>query len=77
MMGLTLTAGRFFTFFICLFFINMCMNGFFRSFGAATSSFFLSTQISNVVLIATISLCGYVIPYGSMHPWLSWYVALL
>ncbi|CAO3699192.1 hypothetical protein G6F70_002364 [Rhizopus microsporus] len=72
MMGLTLTAGRFFTFFICLFFINMCMNGFFRSFGAATSSFFLSTQISNVVLIATISLCGYVIPYGSMHPWLSW-----
>jgi ABC-type multidrug transport system permease subunit len=72
MMGLNLSAGRFFSFFLVLFFINMTMNGFFRFFGAITSSFFFATQISGVLLIATITYCGYVIPYRSMHPWLSW-----
>ncbi|KAI8971933.1 ABC-2 type transporter-domain-containing protein [Mycotypha africana] len=72
MMGLNLTAGRFFTFFITLFFVNMCMNGFFRMFGAIASSFFFATQISGITLIAIITYCGYVIPYGDMHPWLYW-----
>jgi ABC-type multidrug transport system permease subunit len=56
MMGLNLTAGRFFTFFVVLFFLNMCMNGFFRFFGAITSSFFLATQITGVLLIAIASV---------------------
>ncbi|CAO3694119.1 unnamed protein product [Rhizopus stolonifer] len=72
MMGLNLTAGRFFTFFIVLFFTNMCMNGFFRFFGAITSSFFLATQITGVLLIAITSYTGYTIPYNKMHPWLFW-----
>ncbi|KAI8354178.1 ABC-2 type transporter-domain-containing protein [Blakeslea trispora] len=72
MMGLKLTAGAFFTFFIVLFFINMCMNGFFRFFGASTSSFFLATQVSGIILIAVTSYTGYTIPYNKMHPWLSW-----
>ncbi|CAO3658990.1 hypothetical protein G6F70_000758 [Rhizopus microsporus] len=72
MMGLKLTAGAFFSFFIILFFINMCMNGFFRFFGASTSSFFLATQLSGTVLIAVTSYTGYTIPYNKMHPWLSW-----
>ncbi|KAI9272447.1 ABC-2 type transporter-domain-containing protein [Sporodiniella umbellata] len=72
MMGLRLTAGAFFSFFIILFFINMCMNGFFRFFGSSTSSFFLATQLSGVVLIAVTSYTGYTIPYNKMHPWLFW-----
>lgn len=72
MMGLNLTAGRFFTFFVVLFFINMMMNGFFRFFGAVTSSFFFATQISGVLLIALVTYTGYVIPYNTMHPWLFW-----
>ncbi|KAF1807145.1 ABC-2 type transporter-domain-containing protein [Mucor lusitanicus] len=72
MMGLNLTAGRFFTFFVVLFFLNMCMNGFFRFFGAITSSFFLATQITGVLLIAITSYTGYTIPYKKMHPWLFW-----
>ncbi|KAI8371221.1 ABC-2 type transporter-domain-containing protein [Choanephora cucurbitarum] len=72
MMGLKLTAGAFFTFFIVLFFINMCMNGFFRFFGASTTSFFLATQVSGIILIAVTSYTGYTIPYNKMHPWLSW-----
>ncbi|KAI8340374.1 ABC-2 type transporter-domain-containing protein [Choanephora cucurbitarum] len=71
-MGLNLSAARFFTFFIGLFFINMCMNGFFRFFGAITSSFFFATQFSGIVLISIISYSGYVIPYPEMHPWLYW-----
>ncbi|KAI8072245.1 ABC-2 type transporter-domain-containing protein [Gilbertella persicaria] len=72
MMGLKLTAGAFFTFFVVLFFINMCMNGFFRFFGASTSSFFLATQVSGIILIAVTSYTGYTIPYNKMHPWLFW-----
>ncbi|KAG0784732.1 hypothetical protein G6F16_008005 [Rhizopus arrhizus] len=72
MMGLKLTAGAFFSFFIVLFFINMCMNGFFRFFGASTSSFFLATQLSGVILIAVTTYTGYTIPYNKMHPWLFW-----
>jgi ABC-type multidrug transport system ATPase subunit len=53
MMGLNLTAGKFFTSFLVLFFLTMCMTGFFRFFGAITSSFFLATQITGVLLIAT------------------------
>ncbi|KAL0086733.1 ABC-2 type transporter-domain-containing protein [Phycomyces blakesleeanus] len=72
MMGLNLTAGRFFTYFIVLFFINMAMNGFFRFFGTITTSFFLATQLSGVVLVSAVTYIGYTIPYPKMHPWLYW-----
>jgi ABC-type multidrug transport system ATPase subunit len=72
MMGLNMTAGKFFTSFIILFFLTMCMTGFFRFFGTVTSSFFLATQITGVLLIATTTYTGYTIPYSKMHPWLFW-----
>ncbi|KAI8338366.1 ABC-2 type transporter-domain-containing protein [Chlamydoabsidia padenii] len=72
MMGLNLTAGRFFTYFIVLFFINMTMNGFFRFFGAITSSFFVATQVAGILLVALVAYTGYTIPFQKMHPWLSW-----
>ncbi|CAO3630281.1 unnamed protein product [Cunninghamella blakesleeana] len=72
MMGLNLTAGRFFTYFLVLFFINMTMNGFFRFFGAISPSFFVATQVTGVLLIALVTYTGYVIPYNKTHPWLSW-----
>ncbi|KAG1471509.1 hypothetical protein G6F56_002082 [Rhizopus delemar] len=72
MMGLNLTAGKFFTSFVTLFFLSMCMNGFFRFVGSITSSFFLSTQVSSVILIAFMCYTGYTIPFKKMHPWLSW-----
>ncbi|KAG1470474.1 hypothetical protein G6F56_002667 [Rhizopus delemar] len=50
----------------------MCTNGFFRFWGAITSSFFLATQISGVIMTNVFTYTGYIIPYGSMHPWLSW-----
>ncbi|KAI9013954.1 ABC-2 type transporter-domain-containing protein [Phycomyces nitens] len=72
MTGLNLTAGKFFTFFVILFFLNMTMNGVFRLFGATTSSFFVATQVSSVILVAAVSYVGYALPYPKMHPWLYW-----
>ncbi|GAA5814667.1 hypothetical protein MFLAVUS_008166 [Mucor flavus] len=72
MMGLNLTAGKFFTSFLILFLLTMCMTGFFRFFGSITTSFFLATQITGVLLIATTSYTGYTIPFKKMRPWLSW-----
>ncbi|KAI8330865.1 ABC-2 type transporter-domain-containing protein [Chlamydoabsidia padenii] len=72
MMGFVLDAGKFFTFFIILVFTNLCMNGFFRFWGAVASTFFTASQVSSVFLIAALVYCGYQIPYNQMHPWLMW-----
>jgi ABC-type multidrug transport system ATPase subunit len=72
MMGLELNAGKFFTFTIVIFFINMTMNGFFRFCGAISPNFFVATQLSGMALITIFTYTGYQIQYYSMHPWLSW-----
>ncbi|KAI8376507.1 ABC-2 type transporter-domain-containing protein [Radiomyces spectabilis] len=72
MMGLVLDAGKFFTFFIILVVTNLCMNGFFRFWGAVSPNFFTASQLSSILLIAALVYCGYQIPYTQMHPWLMW-----
>ncbi|KAI8062098.1 ABC-2 type transporter-domain-containing protein [Gongronella butleri] len=72
MMGFVLDAGRFFTFFIVLVVTNLCMNGFFRFWGAVSPNFFTASQLSSILLIAALVYSGYQIPYNKMHPWLSW-----
>ncbi|KAI8367388.1 ABC-2 type transporter-domain-containing protein [Choanephora cucurbitarum] len=72
MMGLVMEAGRFFTFAIILIVTNLCMNGFFRFWGAVSPNFFTASQLSSILLIACLIYCGYQIPYKHMHPWLFW-----
>ncbi|KAG0750432.1 hypothetical protein G6F57_002743 [Rhizopus arrhizus] len=72
MMGLVLDAGKFFTFFIILVVTNLCMNGFFRFWGAVSPNFFTASQLSSILLIAALVYSGYQIPYVKMHPWLMW-----
>ncbi|KAI8993723.1 ABC-2 type transporter-domain-containing protein [Pilobolus umbonatus] len=72
MMGLKLTAGAFFTFFIVLFFTTMAMNGFFRFFGSVTTNFSLAGQASGSFLLLISTYIGYTIVYDKMYPWLSW-----
>ncbi|KAJ8660040.1 hypothetical protein O0I10_004267 [Lichtheimia ornata] len=72
LMHLDLDAGRWFTYFIILIFINLAMNGFFRFFGTITSSFFVATQVSGALFVALVTYSGYVIPYQTQHPWLYW-----
>jgi ABC-type multidrug transport system permease subunit/ABC-type multidrug transport system ATPase subunit len=57
---------------IILVFINMCMNGFFRFWGAVSPNFFTASQLSSILLIACLIYCGYQIPYKMMKPWLMW-----
>ncbi|KAI9304002.1 ABC-2 type transporter-domain-containing protein [Cunninghamella echinulata] len=72
MMGFVMDAGKFFTFFIVLVVTNLCMNGFFRFWGAISPNFFTASQLSSIFLIAALVYCGYQIPYNLMHPWLFW-----
>ncbi|ORZ02812.1 ABC-2 type transporter-domain-containing protein [Syncephalastrum racemosum] len=72
LMGLNLSAGRFFTYFITVFFLNMGMNGYFRMFGTFTDRFMLATQTSGVIVILLYNYCGFMINYKFMHPWLYW-----
>ncbi|CAO3627721.1 unnamed protein product [Mucor fragilis] len=71
-MGFVLDAGRFFSFFINLVAITMCMNSFFRFWGAVCPNFYTASQISSIIFTAFIIYVGYQLPYPYMHPWLMW-----
>ncbi|KAG1138899.1 hypothetical protein G6F38_010219 [Rhizopus arrhizus] len=60
MMGLVLDAGKFFTFFIILVVTNLCMNGFFRFWGAVSPNFFTASQLSSILLIAALRWIDFV-----------------
>ncbi|KAG2177326.1 hypothetical protein INT43_007983 [Umbelopsis isabellina] len=72
MMGLDLDAGKYFTFMVTIFFLNLTMNGFFRFCGAVSPNFFVATQLAGMALICVFTYTGYQIQYSHMHPWLSW-----
>ncbi|CDS13463.1 hypothetical protein LRAMOSA05639 [Lichtheimia ramosa] len=72
MMGLNLDAGRFFTYFLLLFTLMLTMNGFFRFCGIVSTSFFVASQLTSLLLILIFIYTGYFIPFDSMHPWFFW-----
>ncbi|KPM43752.1 ABC transporter G family member 14 [Neonectria ditissima] len=72
MVGLTMTAGSFFTFWIILVTTTMCMTALFRAIGAVFSTFDKASKVSGLVLIATVLYNGYMIPKPKMHPWFVW-----
>ena len=74
LMGLALDAGRFFSYFITMFFIIMTMNGFFRQIGAITRNFFVAGQLSNILYNLALMNAGYFLDFNSSHPWFKWYV---
>lgn len=88
MMGLNLDAGRFFTYFLLLFTLMLTMNGFFRFCGIVSTSFFVASQLTSLLLILIFIYTGCkfwydlktkcssnhvdFIPFDSMHPWFFW-----
>lgn len=72
MVGLKLTAGAFFTFWIFLFATAMAMTACFRAIGAAFPSFDAASKVSGFLVSAFIMYNGYMIPKPSMHPWFVW-----
>ncbi|KAB5576146.1 ABC-2 type transporter-domain-containing protein [Coniochaeta sp. 2T2.1] len=72
MAGLTMSAGAFFTYWVILFAITMCMTAFFRAIGALFPNFDAASKVSGFAISALIIYNGYMIQKPKMHPWLGW-----
>ena len=72
MVGLTASAGTFFTYWAVTFAVAMCMTAVFRAIGAMSANFDAASKISGFWLSAVILYCGYFISKPTMHPWFVW-----
>ncbi|KIW36207.1 uncharacterized protein PV06_11504 [Exophiala oligosperma] len=72
MVGLQMSAGSFFTFWIVLFAVSMCMTAMFRLVGASFSNFDDASKVSGFLVGALIMYSGYMIPKGGMYDWFVW-----
>ncbi|KAF4973175.1 hypothetical protein FZEAL_9392 [Fusarium zealandicum] len=72
MVGLTSTAGAFFTFWAVLVAITMCMTALFRAVGAGFSTFDGASKVSGFLISATIIYSGFMIQKPQMHDWFVW-----
>ncbi|KAJ4134308.1 hypothetical protein NW765_008342 [Fusarium oxysporum] len=72
MVGLTASAGHFFTFWILLVSITICITALFRAVGAAFSTFDAASKVSGLLISATIMYSGYLISKPLMHDWFVW-----
>lgn len=72
MVGLTMNAGAFFTYWVIVFATTMCMTAFFRAIGAIANNFDNASKISGFMISATVMYTGYLIQKPQMHPWFVW-----
>ena len=72
MVGLTSTAGAFFTFWIIVVATTFCMTALFRAVGAAFSTFDGASKVSGFLVTAYIMYTGYMIQKPQMHDWFVW-----
>ncbi|KAK5111516.1 hypothetical protein LTR85_011864 [Meristemomyces frigidus] len=72
MVGLKATAAAFFTFWIMVFAVTMCITALFRAVGAMFSTFDGASKVSGLLITALIMYTGYMIPRPHFHPWLGW-----
>ncbi|PLB53830.1 pleiotropic drug resistance protein, ABC superfamily [Aspergillus steynii IBT 23096] len=72
MVGLDMSAGSFFTYWILVFTTTMVMTALFRAVGALFSTFDGASKVSGFLISALIMYTGYMIQKPQMHPWLGW-----
>ncbi|UNI23908.1 hypothetical protein JDV02_009700 [Purpureocillium takamizusanense] len=72
MVGLTLEAGHFFTFWAIVIATTFCMTALFRAIGAAFSTFDGASKVSGFIIAASILYAGYQLQKPHMHPWFVW-----
>ncbi|KAM4067057.1 ABC-2 type transporter [Hirsutella rhossiliensis] len=72
MVGLTMSAETFFTFWIIVVATTMCMTALFRAIGASFSTFDGASKVSGFTIAAAIMYTGYMIQKPQMHPWFVW-----
>ncbi|EMT73996.1 ABC transporter G family member 17 [Fusarium odoratissimum] len=68
MVGLTSTAGAFFTFWALILAMTFCTTALFRAVGATFTTFDGASKVSGFLISATIIYSGYLIPKPQMHP---------
>ncbi|KAL9002558.1 MAG: hypothetical protein Q9188_004520 [Gyalolechia gomerana] len=72
MVSLRMSASAFFTYWVTLFAIAMCITAVMRAIGAVFSTFDGATKLSGFWFSALIVYAGYFIPKTQMHPWFVW-----
>ena len=72
MVGLTASAGAFFTFWFIIFTTTMVMTALFRAVGAGFPNFDAASKLSGFLVSSTLLYNGYMIPKTEMHPWFVW-----
>lgn len=72
MVGLTMDAGSFFTFWVFVFSQTMAITACFRAIGAAFATFDAASKVSGFLISAFIMYTGYMIRKPQMHPWFVW-----
>ncbi|CAI7585660.1 unnamed protein product [Penicillium discolor] len=72
MVGLSMSAGAFFSYWIIVFTTTMTMTALFRAVGALFSTFDGASKVSGSLIMFTVLYTGYMIPKPTMHPWFGW-----
>ncbi|PYI04413.1 hypothetical protein BO78DRAFT_431332 [Aspergillus sclerotiicarbonarius CBS 121057] len=72
MVGLTMSASIFFTYWILVFTTTITMTALFRAVGALFSTFDGASKVSGFLISALIMYTGYMIKKPQMHPWFGW-----
>ncbi|KAE8343763.1 hypothetical protein BDV24DRAFT_172446 [Aspergillus arachidicola] len=72
MVGLTMSASGFFTYWILVFATTMVMTALFRAVGALFTTFDGASKVSGFLISALIMYTGYMITKPQMHPWFGW-----
>lgn len=72
MVGLSVDAGRFFTYWAIVVATTFCMTAMFRAIGAAFSTFDGASKVSGFAIAACIMYTGFMIRKPQMHPWFVW-----
>ncbi|KAJ5609251.1 ABC multidrug transporter atrF [Penicillium herquei] len=72
MVGLTMSASIFFTYWVIVFGATMTMTALFRAIGALFTTFDGASKVSGFLIAALIMYNGYMIEKPEMHPWFEW-----
>lgn len=72
MTGLDMNTANFFTYWIVLFAVSMCLTQMFRGVGALFSSFDGASKISGFLTTVLVVYAGYMIERPQMHMWFGW-----
>jgi ATP-binding cassette subfamily G (WHITE) protein 2 (SNQ2) len=72
MTGLKVSASAFFTYWVVVFAITMCITAMFRAIAAGFRTFNDASKVSGLALSVTVTYAGFLVYKPQMHPWFVW-----